>query len=267
MSKYTTNVLIFLITCTASAIILFWIYSTNSHNLLSWLISLPFTLICLHYILNLLHIASHKSISKKRWFNDFAGHVCSILVGFSYDVFRTTHLLHHAYANNPDKDPDYAISTTGSLWWIAFRVPMHDHFFFKQKLHKKDNNLRGYILDRLVQLTLVSIVVVTGSSTVFLYFWVLPLLIIGSSYGLYQFYFPHFSTTTVDNWRRKNKLNMFQKTFLFTVDFCSYYHFKHHQQVWNNNFYFPFLAYVLDLKQKRPLRVSLQESEFIKYRN
>jgi beta-carotene hydroxylase len=235
---------------------------------IGWSFYLAFLLLnilSLHYILNLLHMASHRNVVKIKWLNNFIGHFCAIIVGFSFDVFRSTHILHHAFPNDPKKDPDHAISTGGSLWWISFRVFYHDYFFFKRKLYLKDSNLKGYLLDRFVQIVLIIALTLTQTSTIFIFFWLLPLLITGSLYGLYQFYFPHYSTQTIDNWKRSSELNLLQKIILFSVDISSVYHFKHHQKITNNTFYFPIWAYLQDLLQNIPLKISLRDPSYLEY--
>lgn len=58
-----------------------------------------------------LHEATHGNIwgdrPGSRWVEDLIGMACAIPVGFSYKAHRESHMRHHAYTNDPDRDPDH----------------------------------------------------------------------------------------------------------------------------------------------------------------
>ena len=58
-----------------------------------------------------MHEAVHKNIwgrqSRGRRFEDIIGMLCSIPLGFSFVSHRASHMKHHAYTNDPDRDPDH----------------------------------------------------------------------------------------------------------------------------------------------------------------
>jgi beta-carotene hydroxylase len=59
-----------------------------------------------------LHEAVHGNIwgdqTRARWGEDLIGIACSVpLVGTSYSSHRTVHMRHHAYTNDPTRDPDH----------------------------------------------------------------------------------------------------------------------------------------------------------------
>ena len=68
-----------------------------------------------------LHEATHNNIQGRRWslrwLNDWVGRVSSIPLGFSYRAHQISHMRHHAFTNDPDRDPDYWLA--GS----ALRIP------------------------------------------------------------------------------------------------------------------------------------------------
>ena len=210
-----------------------------------------------YYILNLVHIASHRGLSKNSFYNDLLGNFASVLSGVTLPVFRATHNLHHAYPNDPDNDPDFVIATKGALWWLPARIFYHDYAFFKRGLYKQKNALKTYLLDRFIQVALVLAFSIAGKIDIWIFYWLPSILIIGFFYGLFQFYFPHYSTKIVDNWRVLAQKNFFQKLSLFFVDFCRYYHYKHHEKISSNQPYFPFWSY---FKDKFLLKKNLTES-------
>jgi beta-carotene hydroxylase len=60
-----------------------------------------------------LHEATHGNVwgdvSRGRWVEDTVGMLAAIPVGFSYKGHRISHMKHHAFTNNPDKDPDFFV--------------------------------------------------------------------------------------------------------------------------------------------------------------
>ncbi len=58
-----------------------------------------------------LHEAAHKNIwgrlSRGRRAEDLIGMVCAVPAGFSFVAHRTSHMRHHAFTNDPDRDPDH----------------------------------------------------------------------------------------------------------------------------------------------------------------
>ena len=64
-----------------------------------------------------MHEAAHGNVTGRpkgqRRLDDAIGVLCSIPVGLSYTVHRSSHLRHHAFTNDPDRDPDRF--TAGSL--------------------------------------------------------------------------------------------------------------------------------------------------------
>lgn len=71
-----------------------------------------------------LHEATHNNIQgrtwKLRWLNDWVGRVSSIPIGFSFRAHQISHMRHHAFTNDPARDPDYWIA--GSAWRIPRKL-------------------------------------------------------------------------------------------------------------------------------------------------
>ena len=58
-----------------------------------------------------MHEATHKNIwgrsMRARKIEDFIGMLCSVPLGFSFTAHRASHMKHHAFTNDPDRDPDH----------------------------------------------------------------------------------------------------------------------------------------------------------------
>lgn len=70
----------------------------------SWLYFLPFTFIIGVQIPVILHNAVHYNIPNKT-LNEIIGELCGFFVLFGMGPFRISHSLHHAYPDDPKKDP------------------------------------------------------------------------------------------------------------------------------------------------------------------
>jgi beta-carotene hydroxylase len=57
-----------------------------------------------------MHEAAHGNVTGRpkgqRQFDDLIGMLCSVPVGLSYAAHRSSHMRHHAFTNDPDRDPD-----------------------------------------------------------------------------------------------------------------------------------------------------------------
>jgi beta-carotene hydroxylase len=69
------------------------------------------------------HEAEHNNIGGKgrpyRWLNELVGHMTFIPIVLPFNLHRISHLQHHAFANDPEKDPDYASKASGwtnAIW-------------------------------------------------------------------------------------------------------------------------------------------------------
>lgn len=64
-----------------------------------------------------MHEATHKNIWGKvttgRWVEEAIGILCSVPTGINFSSHRAGHMRHHAYTNDPERDPDHF--TDGSL--------------------------------------------------------------------------------------------------------------------------------------------------------
>ena len=66
------------------------------------------------------HESQHGNYSrgnpKMRWLDSLVGHITLITLISPYEILRVTHMKHHAYTNDPEKDPDYLNAHSGSLF-------------------------------------------------------------------------------------------------------------------------------------------------------
>lgn len=245
INKYQINQLVFGIDLVA-VFYLFYILLTTTLNTPTYLAIFFAIAICQHYFLNLVHIGSHHLLSQNRRLNAFLGNIASIIGGVTFADFKTTHFLHHRNVSDEQNDPDHWITTSGNVFTIPFKIFYHDYYFWSKGLWRKQGNWKGYLIDRLVQGLLVLGFYFTGNILIWQNFWLLPLLFIGFSNGLFLFYFPHYTTKLERTWRGfENKLPH-QKLALLAIDISRIYHEKHHDRIAENRNYYPVFSYIQD---------------------
>ncbi|MEM1312203.1 MAG: fatty acid desaturase [Patescibacteria group bacterium] len=247
-TKYNLNRLVFLI---ANSILfsIFYVLLNNELNIMQNLGLGICIIVCLHYNLNILHLASHRLLSKYKWLNDLFGNVSAIIGGVTFPAFQGTHFIHHRNPSNPTADPDYTITNSKNFIFLPFNIWHHDRYYWQKKLWQKKFPAWQYFLNRLAQIAIVAAFYFSGNLNIWLYFWLLPIYCVGFLNGMFLFYFPHYTTRLETIWRAHQQqgkaINVFQKLSLFLIDISRFYHEKHHDKVLENRNFYPLEVYLL----------------------
>jgi beta-carotene hydroxylase len=151
------------------------------------------------------HEAQHGNYSrgnpKLRWLDEFVGHITLITLIYPYHLLRVTHMKHHAYTNDPEKDPDYLNAHTSSVLKVIKTVLDGSTVNYEKylKVFSADkafvNSFEKAIpIALLYRFILLVLVVMFPLETLLL--WWLPAKI-GTVYTTVFFsYFPHLGTST-----------------------------------------------------------------------
>ena len=151
------------------------------------------------------HEAQHGNYSrgnpKLRWLDGFVGHITLITLMYPYHLLRVTHMKHHAYTNDPEKDPDYLNAHTSSVLKVIKNVLDGSTVDFGKYLEVFStdkafvNSFKKAIpISLLYRFTLLVLVIIFPLETLLL--WWLPAKI-GTVYTTVFFsYFPHLGTST-----------------------------------------------------------------------
>lgn len=59
---------------------------------------------------------------KTRWLNQAIGHLSPIPIALTYRFLRETHLEHHKYTNDPERDPDYKSNYGANVWQALYNI-------------------------------------------------------------------------------------------------------------------------------------------------
>ncbi len=151
------------------------------------------------------HEAQHGNYSrgnpKLRWLDEFVGHITLITLIYPYHLLRVTHMKHHVYTNDPEKDPDYLNAHTSSVLKVIKNVLDGSTVNYEKylKVFSADkafvNSFEKAIpIALLYRFILLVLVVMFPLETLLL--WWLPAKI-GTVYTTVFFsYFPHLGTST-----------------------------------------------------------------------
>jgi fatty acid desaturase len=218
MTKYQFNQAVFLVAF-ASQFVLFFTHFGIFTTLASF--------VCLHYLSNILHIASHNGASKNRNLNQIIGWLCCAWVFvFTFADFCLTHKEHHKFQGDKQKDPDYKIIAGGSVFLLPFRI-----VWVKDATFWNYNKLRPqYLAQRFVQLIFLGVAFVFFREN-FVFNWVLPLLLVGFCNSLFLYFLPHYT----NKFFAKLDFGIFG----WLTQIARVSHDLHHQKVSNNLVYYP----------------------------
>ena len=128
------------------------------------------------------HEAQHGNFSrgnpKRRWIDSFISHYTLITIMFPHDLMRCTHMKHHAYTNNPEKDPDYDTASAKSIWEVIVATQagitkyqaIANNFSSDAAFMKSFN--KGVVIGMLYRVILLTLVVIFPLETLLL--WWMP---------------------------------------------------------------------------------------------
>lgn len=172
-----------------------------------------------------MHEAAHKNImgksAKGRFIEEWIGHLCSIPTGIQFTAHRSSHMRHHAFTNDPDRDPDHFTSgslrelpkkfygmTMLSAFLLVFALVKPARVLLPSVLRKKLSEGEGSKNDGLAQLaywlisTLVLVVCfVTGHGLAALCLWWIPARIQFCWLIFIFAWYPHHPATEVSRYR------------------------------------------------------------------
>ena len=147
---------------------------------------------CLVFLFAPLHETVHYTAFRSRWLNRAVSDVCGWILVLPPRYFRTFHLEHHRYTQDPERDPELAgapLHTWRQYIWHLSGIPYWAHQIRATALHATGRvtepciprSERGRIV-REARLFLASyatagaLSVATGS-TALLWFWIVPVLL------------------------------------------------------------------------------------------
>jgi beta-carotene hydroxylase len=224
--KYNQILLTFALTGFISSWVTIFHFNNGNFLVINWLLNL----ICLHYLFTTVHQSSHQLLSPNNRINYGMGYIGTLFAGITFADFKFTHDLHHEHIGNPESDPDHTISGSGPILLIPFKIFYHDIYFLKH--NKSKLQYFSYFSQRILQ-ALIVVVLFINNTSLFITYWLIPMLIIGIANALFLFYFPHYI-----HWIERTRFNT--GPLKESIRMSRVYHHKHHDNPAKNSNFFPF---------------------------
>lgn len=186
-------------------------------------------LICLYCLYTVSHEAAHGNAHPNRAVNAWIGRVAAAIQGMTFPLFRIIHLQHHAFTNDPKRDPDFVIGRQ-PRWllpvWTLVRL-LHDNLFMvsRRLWSGKQRQLREHLVTTAIQAGIVTAAILTGNLEAVLWGWLGPALLSGALLELtvaWAVHYPHLSQHPLENTR------MFRGKLLQVLTLNQNYHLVHH---------------------------------------
>lgn len=184
---------------------------------------------CLYALYTVTHEAVHRTAHANPRINDWLGRIAAALEGMTFPMFRIIHLQHHAFTNDPERDPDYVIGRK-PRWllplWTLIRLTHDNTFMLRRHLWaQRGPKLVEHVFTVALQMTIIVTLALTGHGYEVLMLWLLPMVIAGATLDLtvaWLVHYPHESQHPLENTR------MFRGAFWQLLTFGQNYHLVHH---------------------------------------
>ena len=113
------------------------------------------------------HESVHSHLGSTRRANFWWGRIALLPSMVPFTNFRRTHQLHHAFTNDPDKDPDHFMKSRNffELSLRALAMPHHWFFWLRKRGRLKRADLRELVFNYLAIIVLYSVVLAVVGST------------------------------------------------------------------------------------------------------
>ena len=150
------------------------------------------------------HEAQHGNYSrgdpKKKWLDKLVGHCTLITLIYPYEILRVTHMKHHAYTNDPEKDVDYEITQRKSVLEVLIKSFDGGSTDYKKflEIYADDSAFissfnKGFLVSLVYRASLLCLVYFLPLQTLLI--WWLPAKI-GTAYTqLFFSWYPHQGTS------------------------------------------------------------------------
>jgi beta-carotene hydroxylase len=189
--------------------------------------------VALYVLYTVSHEAVHGTAHPNHTVNRWMGRIAAALEGMTFPLFRLLHLQHHAFTNDPRRDPDHVIGRTPRWllpWWLAVRLTHDNGFALRHRLwaHKR-RAFAEHLVTIGLQFGTGAALTALGYGYAVLVLWVLPLAIAALVLHLtvaWLVHYPHASQHPLDDTRQ------FPGMLWQILTLGQNYHLVHH--LWTN---------------------------------
>lgn len=148
------------------------------------------------------HESVHRTAHRNRLVNDAMGWLPALMLTFTYPVFRSCHLQHHAHTNDPDYDPDLSVANSPALlrpFWLVWTAVNYRRLCHRHRWATTSARRAQQALDAALLLS-VPVTILTGHFAELWAMYLAPLLLAGP-FLYYAFdYLPHHPHHSIERY-------------------------------------------------------------------
>jgi beta-carotene hydroxylase len=189
--------------------------------------------LALYALYTVTHEAVHGTAHPHHGINRWLGRISAVLEGMTFPLFRIVHLQHHAFTNDPDRDPDYVVGKT-PRWllpiWLAVRLTHDNSFVIRSRLWRhKRKGLVEHLVTMGLQFATVTALSVAGYGRAVVMLWLVPAVVAGVVLHVtvaLLVHYPHTSQHPLED------TQVFPGTLWEVLTLGQNYHLVHH--LWTN---------------------------------
>lgn len=178
-----------------------------------------------------MHDASHKSIARKKWINQWIGRLSAWLLAAPFGAFRFVHLEHHKHTNHEEKDPDYW-SGKGPFWFLPFRwltQDLHYYVIYIRRWDERPQSERREVACTVVLLVMCAVLLwILGWGSWAFWLWLLPARLATALLAYGFDYLPHTPHQIRASEDRYKATIIRPESFLTPLLVYQNYHLIHH---------------------------------------
>ncbi|MCP5245532.1 MAG: fatty acid desaturase [Burkholderiales bacterium] len=184
----------------------------------------------------IMHEAAHGLVCANKTVNDWVGRISLLAISVMpfFSTYRTLHMTHHRYVNDPKNDPDF-FCCVGPAWLLPFRWMVMDvayvTFFLKECYrHRPRAEKVEFWLAVIFGLTLLTAIIVSGHLMTFVLIYLIPTRIALFFLVLTFDYLPHYPHDTLadDNKFRATNNRVGMEWLITPLLLGQNYHLTHH---------------------------------------
>ncbi len=151
-----------------------------------------------------LHEAVHRTGHRNKAVNDAMGWIPGLLLYFTLPMFRTCHSKHHANTNDPENDPDHAVSRQPAwlrVWWLFTTIFNYRRLWYGRRWWRSRRELAVQVVADVLLVFGFVWVGVAGPTSAYAVIHVIPVVIAGM-FLFYTFDFlPHYPFDSTERYR------------------------------------------------------------------
>ncbi len=213
-------------------------YSAAAKWMPLWL-AFPINVLLAYAAYTPVHEACHRNVvdAKHRhaWLNDATGMLVAFPLFGSFHLHQLTHLAHHAHTNDPEKDPDHVMASTG-LWSMlgrSLRLPLvHIVMGYQMARARSDGTKRMVIgtLQLVVALIGMLWLAWTYDATAAILCTLVAALVAGMLLAVVFDWLPHHPHTSRERWEHTRVVTFspWLQRIIDTLLLGQSYHLVHH---------------------------------------